>query len=69
MQLYFEDRWSIYKNLFEKFQSVRMECSDVTNLWKPKIRQQIFLDSFSSVHVRSWGERQTDFCVCSGINR
>ena len=44
-----------------------------TILWKPKIRQQIFLDTplvfYSLMHVGSWGECQTYFRVCSEINR
>ena len=28
-----------------------------------------FLGFYSLAHVGSWGERQTSFCVCSGINR
>ena len=51
---------------------VCVECSDVINLWKPKTRQQIFLDSFSvlqfDAYVGWWRKRQTSFCVCSGIN-
>ena len=51
---------------------VCVECSDVINVWKPKTRQQIFLDSFSvlqfSAYVGSWRKRQTFFCVCSRIN-
>ena len=51
---------------------VCVECSDVINLWKPKTRQQIFLNSFSVLHfgayVGSWRKRQTSFSVCSGIN-
>ena len=51
---------------------VCVECSDVINLWKPKTRQQISLDSFSvlqfGTYVGSWRKRQTSFCVCSGIN-
>ena len=52
---------------------VCVECSDVINLWKPKTRQQIFLDSFYNVlqfgtYLGSWRKRQTFFCVCSGIN-
>ena len=51
---------------------VCVECSDVIHLWKPKTRQQIFLDSFSALkfgtYVGSWRKRQTFFCVCSGIN-
>ena len=55
-----------------EYRGLCVECSDVINLWKPKTRQQIFLDSFSvlqfGAYVRSWRERQTSFCVCSGIN-
>ena len=51
---------------------VCVECSDLINLWKPKTRQQIFLDSFSvlqfGAYVGSWRKRQISFCVCSGIN-
>ena len=72
--------WLIYENpkldnkhKTRKQKIVRcVECSDVINLWKPKTRQQIFLDSFSvlqfGAYVGSWRERQTPFCVCSGIN-
>ena len=50
------------------------ECSDVINLWKPKTRQQIFLDSFSvpqfGTYVGSWRERQTFFvCVVESIDK
>ena len=55
-----------------KHRGVCVECSDVINLWKPKTRQQIFLDFFSvlqfSAYVGSWRKRQTSFCVCNGIN-
>ena len=51
---------------------VCVECWDVINLWKPKTRQQIFLDYFSvlqfGTYVGSWRKRQTLFYVCSGIN-
>ena len=51
---------------------VCVECSDVINLWKPKTRQQSFLDSFSvlqfGAYVGSWRKCQTSFCLCSGIN-
>ena len=51
---------------------VCVECSDVINLWKPKTRQQIFLDSFSvlqfGTYVGSWRKRLTSVCVCSGMN-
>ena len=49
-----------------------VERSDVINLWNPKTRQQIFLDSFSvlqfGAYIGSWRKRRTSFCVCSGIN-
>ena len=51
---------------------VCVECANVINLWKPKSRQQIFLDSFSvlqfGTNVGSCRKRQTCFCVCSEIN-
>ena len=59
---------------------VCVECSDVINLWKPKIRQQIFLDSFSvlqfGTYVGSWRKRQCInflfqnfwFLICFGKN-
>ena len=45
---------------------------NVINLWKLKTWQQTFRTPsvfYSLVHVGSWGERQTSFCVCSGINQ
>ena len=30
-----------------KLRDMCVECRDVINLWKPKTRQQTFLDSFS----------------------
>ena len=52
---------------------VCVECSNVINLWKPKTRQQSFLESFSvlqfGAHVGSWCKRRISFCVCSGIKR
>ena len=53
---------------------VCVECSDVINLWKPKTRQQIFLDSFSvlqfDTYVGSWRERQIFFvCVVESIEK
>ena len=82
--------WSIYENpkLDNKHKTrkqkswgerraswcVYVEYSDVINLWKPKTRQEIFLDSFSvlqfGAYVGSWRNRQTSFlCVVESINK
>ena len=51
---------------------VCVKCLDAINLWKPKTRQQIFLDSFSvlqfGTYLGSCRKRQTFFWVCSGTN-